>query len=210
MTDCNLVNCVSSKLKSIEKYLGKGKIKVTKLIPKGICATVGSQKKKFCKIWTNNLYIDNANFSNGVVLNTTDDGCLVTTLPNGVTNTICSLTTSTGILEINEELENVINDIIAYQYGNIVIISGCIVANSAIFGKETILLGTIIGLPNPTIPVFQSLSIFDQTEDNRFQIKLEYPHLLGSQVELYIYSNREGYSSDKIYVNGSYILSAPP
>ena len=91
MTDCNIVNYLVSNFTAIQKYLGKGKIKVKNLIPSGRCAKIGNNKKKFCEIWKNNLYVDNTNFSNGVSLNTTDDGCLVTTLPNGVTYTICAL-----------------------------------------------------------------------------------------------------------------------
>lgn len=174
------MNCVASKLTAIEKYLGKGKIKVTQLIPKGKCATVGTKKKNFCEIWTQDLYVDNNK------LNTT---------------------TTTGILNLVEN-SGVTSNLVAYQNGNIVIISGYITTlNGDAFNNKCI--GSIIGLPLPTIPVFQSLSIFSDSF-NGVQAKLEYPHMLGSQVQLCLLTSGEIASETKIYINGSYVLSAPP
>ena len=70
-------------------------------------------------------------------------------------------------------------------------------------------IGSIIGLPLPTIPVFQSLSIFSDSF-NGVQAKLEYPHMLGSQVQLCLLTSGEIASETKIYINGSYVLSTPP
>jgi hypothetical protein len=70
----------------------------------------------------------------------------------------------------------------------------------------TKLIGNITGISHPTIPVFQSLSIYSDSLAT-VQVKLEYPNLLGSKVDLYLLTLGEIASGTKIYINGSYVLS---
>lgn len=80
---CNLLNCINSKVNHIEKYIKKGNIFVSHLTPCDESATIGSAGNSF-----NSIYTDEINVNN-IVINTIEEGCITTTNSEGKVCTIC-------------------------------------------------------------------------------------------------------------------------
>ena len=127
MSNCNLLNCVNLKLKILEKYINKGEISFTNLKPTQGCCTIGSSTNRVCEIHTDQLFVENdtIHFTNvnslgdEVTLKARDDGCLVTTNTDGISQLICPSGSGNNLYpdKVHQSIGNTNTEIDITTYG---------------------------------------------------------------------------------------------